>query len=93
MSFGREQYSKRQKADAERIRRRKPRTPDPERIGECFPGDMVEIPFLGLCVFAFRISRQGFVRLRDNNPARTLYPVPNWVPVVCVQRYRKNERD
>lgn len=94
MSFGGDQYSKKQKSDAKKILRRKSVDDDPTTIAECFPGDDVEIPFLGVCNFAFRIGRHskgGFVRLVENNPPRKIWSVPGWVPVRCVKRYRTNE--
>ena len=94
MSYGADGFTKKQKAAARKIVRRRSIDEDPTTIAECFPGDDVEIPFLGVCNFAFRIGRHGtggFVRKLVDNPVRCVFSVPGWVPVLCVTRYRTNE--
>jgi len=96
MDYGNENYNKAQTRTAKKQPRRRTRDDDPTQIRECWPGDVIEVPFLGVCEFAFFIGRsrlQGFLRNQENNPVRHLWSVPGWVPVVCVTRYRKNERD
>lgn len=58
MSFEENQVTKAAKAAAKKILRRNPGDPDPIKVIECFSGDLIEIPFLGLCEFAFFIGRR-----------------------------------
>ena len=58
MSFGSDQVTKAAKQAVAKILHRDPNDPDPAMLIQCFPGDVVEIPFLGLCEFAFFIGRR-----------------------------------
>jgi hypothetical protein len=90
--MNRDVYTKKQVAAAKKIVRRRASDEDPTTVGECFPGDVIEVPFLGVCSFGFRLGRgDGFMRLVENNPPRHLWKVPDWVPVRCIERYRTNE--
>ena len=56
MSLGSDQVTKAAKAATAKILHRDPNDPDPTMLIECFPGDVVDVPFLGLCEFAFFIG-------------------------------------
>ncbi len=58
MSLGSDQVTKQAKAAAKKILRRDPNDLDPVKLIECFPGDVIEIPFLGLCELGFFIGHR-----------------------------------
>ena len=102
MSFGEEQVSKKNAAAAKKILRREAGDSKPTRMIECFGGDVVEVPLLGVVEVAFSIGRRGvakqnghrqyvgdarfFVRPIETPNCRELIGVPGWVPVRVVER-------
>ncbi len=62
MSFGSDRISESQKKAAAKTLRREPNDPDPEFVAECFSGDVVEIPFLGVCEFGFFLGKRVAVK-------------------------------
>jgi hypothetical protein len=55
---GIDQVTKAAKAATAKILRRDPNDPDPTTLIECFSGDVIRVPFFGLCEFAFFIGRR-----------------------------------